>query len=812
MGVELHIRKSVLEALVHSTVQQQLNTTCVPALDNTFIDHLDVTTVQIGVVDTAVNFKVHINVFVVDLATLEPGGVGTRTPPGALTPLSLPTPPSIELQLLLTGTTLEMTCTDVRVPAPRSETWAEAIRDTINEDGPIVALDLATLFTQMDLPAPSSSRVFGLGPFVVFGFDISNPSPRLSDVQEWGVFVNCDSLRQAAGAMVDPFMPQVRDALNNPTFDVGCASNARLNGRIRGVRVIDLGELGSADVPVELFLAIAFVLSPALPGQPTAELQTRVSWRVDAHPDVGFFERVADSEADDIVRGILDAERIGAIRIDDHSFMFTQALDNPAFGDSLLRFESLTPIGNGSFLLGGSVSGVALPEKRTLEVEARPFARSYPVEIGCRGHGAGIQGLAASTWLLHEGSICSIEILSPTRQQFDLQAMGLFSPTDGTVTVHPAAGERLFNLGIPIRILIRTSRGVRIVNYGIPPDPRFDHGNVTNTHFHVSRDCLSRWRAIDPRYLLYPAVAVKLDLPNPPPTWIRRLHDVAMFEVSITRAKVEQAGEVLILDQPLDRGKAYFTANEAKEVLVPIMTPLSPTASTKIRLSKLSQADVGTVTSQGKTFHRLVTLSKKDALSHHLSSDNLGAIVTSTFPNNRVEATRVTNQGIVKDLEPNKLDLVAPKLEAGAWPEGENKVSQDWNSKYDAPSDASEKWKSNISGVKTVHYIPGFEEAPVAVAGLDDGTYRLLTRTKENRITITGVMQLWPHFPPVAGSWAISGTTGNYVSVYRVIDMGKEESTVNKGKERNVFDKGKENSIINAEKKESKHSCGCKEK
>jgi hypothetical protein len=81
MGVKLHIRKSILKDLVLSKTQQQLDVTCIPPLGDRFIDHLEVAGVQLTASDTFVNLAVSVNIFIVDLASLEPNGVGSKIPP-----------------------------------------------------------------------------------------------------------------------------------------------------------------------------------------------------------------------------------------------------------------------------------------------------------------------------------------------------------------------------------------------------------------------------------------------------------------------------------------------------------------------------------------------------------------------------------------------------------------------------------------------------------------------------------------------------------------------------------------------------------
>jgi hypothetical protein len=134
-------------------------------------------------------------------------------------------------------------------------------------------------------------------------------------------------------------------------------------------------------------------------------------------------------------------------------------------------------------------------------------------------------------------TVCRIEVLSPTPTQFNLAANGAFDPTGGSVTIVLGNGLVLHNLGIPIRILVETTRRVRIANPGIPPDPRSDlHFKVTNVLPYLSSDCNSRRKQIDPFHLKFPIWAAMKDLVDPPPIDVGTVnhHEVFGYTSMIT--------------------------------------------------------------------------------------------------------------------------------------------------------------------------------------------------------------------------------------------------------------------------------------
>jgi hypothetical protein len=531
-----------------------------------------------------------------------------------------------------------------------------------------------------------------------------------------------------------------------------------------------------ADNLTNLIVTIVVAVTTEFAAGVFPELRLRAEWSTQARfPDRPASDDRWDREAEAIGRQVLDPAGLGVTPVNDHSFIWTRTIPDPYFGGSIFSFASQTPIGSGSYLLGGTVSPFPSLDTSIARVQVKPFLGSYGIDAGCKDGTREILPAQASTFLRNHGKICSTQLLSPDPSRVPLEDLGVYSPATGGVTMPPSIGETVHNQGTPVRVLFRTPRGVRIVNYGLPPDPRFDaEGNATNLHLEFGHDCFGDWKAINRWYLLLGEWALKRDLPRPP-TWgtVYNPHDIAMFETGITRVRVDQVGDALILERPLDgagnMSRSYFTANANNDVLVPIFTIIGPNTSSGARLSKLSRADVGVVSSHSKTFSRLATLTHKDAVLHSLSSDEVGAIVTTTLADGHIEVTRVTGDGKVEKFKQDQQH----ELSAG------NTIQ--------APPAAEEMWKPNIAGVKSVHYIPGFEDKPVTVAELADGGYRLLTRASDTgAISVTGLMPDWPKLPPiaVAGQWAISGTSETYVSVYRVKDNRKGKTK--------PFDEGQE--------------------
>jgi hypothetical protein len=800
MGVEIHLLRTTFASIVELELQRRLRTVCIPpdATGQVFVDHLDVRAGSLGslVISTSrILIRVPFDAYMVTLASLEPGAVGTTVPPGASVPLSFPSPgprPTLEVELVPDGPAAKLICTGINVPTSQLTPFSTPILNAVNVDGELARFDLGPLFGRYGIAdGLSISRISGVGSAVVLELGTTSPPvARLAPGQEWGIFFDCAANSAAVRAMLGPGEALAAAELMTGSLDVSqaCFPGAVVTEIIRGQSTQGVGEERTV---FSVFIAV--VVTAVFATGPVPEVQLRARWSTDGSVLISGPPRPFDgpAAAAELARRFLDPAVLGATPLgDDGSFMFTRELEDQFFGETSFHLSSMTAVGNGSFFLGGDVGSFGPLDVSKLHTVVNPFPQAYGIQVSCKSGRSTDPALHGSAQLQNTSKICVTQLLSPTPAQVPLQAIGAFSPSGTTVRITPATGQILHAEGIQVRVLIRTPRGVRIANYGVPPDPDYNASGVPrNVVMRFRSDCFGDFRQPNIRYIVLGEWAVLLDSPYPPPVPIDRggfsnnqLHDIAVFETGIARVHVDQVGDAVILERPgqKQQGPAYFTANAGNvhEVTVPLFAVIGPNTASGARLSKLSRASMvtqgGTVTSHTKTFTRLAMLTRKGAISHALASDETegAAVVTTTYADGKVEVTLVTAKGVV----------------SGSAGKGSGSGLVDAPS----PSDAMQKWASDaketgaLAGVTSVYYIPGFENEQVAVAKLGDGAgagagYRLLTRASSQDngelgdVAVTGLMPEWPGLPPVAGDWAISGTSGTYVSVYRVDDNGKEE-------------------------------------
>lgn len=797
MGIDLHFRKSVLISLVEHELQNRLRAACIPpdSTGQNFIDHLDVVpTPTVNVNSTRVLFTVQFDTYMVTRASMDPGTtIGTVDPAEAHSPIALSPRPSIDVELIFTGSYISLVCRRVNTTASQLLPFRDSILSAITFDGELASFAIDKITDRIGIPRPTFSRFADLGASIVVQTGSATPVPRLGSTQDWGIFFDREAHESAVEAMLDTAITRARAEMDSISLTTLCEPNGRVLAEISGLKTITTPRLGVFHVTIRIPLTIDTSL---IPGR-VPEFQLRSTWTATGRARTGEPILNWDNEAERIARIALDPSGLtGFTAINDHAFLFTRSLPATSFGDASLSLGILIPtIDVRSFTLTGRFSSLPALDKSVPSFQVHPFPASYSQEVSCRHPSSTVQPAEAFTALLPSypvsTKICSVQLLSPTPAQVPLQSLGLFNPTTGAVWIPYAQAPSLLTLGTQVKILIRTSRGVRIVNYGLPPDPRFDAaGNPTNVVLHFSLDCLPQWKVYNRRYLIFGRWAVKLDQPRPPIEILdlglgltraeSHHHEVYCFRTGLlTWARGPEESDGLVLEQAapgvegglggVARSSVFLPGPGTATVLVPtfVLVGGGNATSEGPRLSWISGKEVtGAVTSHTKTFTRLVTLTRgKDAVDHRLTVQVVNgleiAIVTTTFKDGRVEATMVTGDGKVEVAKQQVAD-------------SGNTIAQG--------EDMIEKWKVDGLEVKAVYPVPGFESELVAIAELGaqeggDAGYRLLTRTtKDGTISVSGMMDRWLRFSPVAvGQWGISGTKGEHVSVYRVTDNGKEE-------------------------------------
>jgi hypothetical protein len=228
------------------------------------------------------------------------------------------------------------------------------------------------------------------------------------------------------------------------------------------------------------------------------------------------------------------------------------------------------------------------------------------------------------------------------------------------------------------------------------------------------------------------------------------MEQVAVFGSSLVEVNGVQPGELITFNQPVDGGMAVFSAGQTGQVVIPAVLAVRSfdASATLSRVNRSALAGVGQTT---MFFERVAVLDTPGALFHQLSGDGNRAVITSSFVD-RTESVQIDSLGIPQRLGKQQLEAGGTAIHSMA----RGSACQDADRRFDIP------------GVVRVRTVPGFEQEPISVAELDDGTYLVIAHEGDGSVRVAGTLPRWPDMPPVSGRWAISSSKGDRVAVFTV--------------------------------------------
>ena len=757
MSLDVQILSSTLLNLVQGTIQQMLDTTCVPPLGAIFFDHADVIGVSMSVDQQAgvANFDAPVNVFIVDMPALLANANGT--PPGALAPRGKG---SIQLQLAVQGTVLSLTCTSVTPPDPSLSGVANQLKSAI----PPASVDLAPVFSQLGLPSPTSSLISQVNSSLVIRF---NPSGQLLDhlqgTQDWCMFLDAATMKNiVVNKLSGPLSQLTKNGVTGATITVDWVPSGL-------VPHVNVKVTGKAQVPdpftasVDFGLGIDFALQSVLPKNKSLapkDLEEIADWNLSV--DLGDFvpKFIADFVAN-LIASFFDPTKFGGTVIGSRQFSLSQSLPLLQLGPATFFYASVIGLADG-MVLGGPITGIPTANINIVSYEVNKFPSEFVMVTDCLSGGeVGPATLTsvyvtASAGFSDTGKLCSVAVISPPQSSIEVSPYLGVSPAPGTITDTISISERLSgllslavdNIGQPVQLLVNTARGVRVVDFGLPPVPSVDgNGNVTNFKLLIINDCPS---AVDPWFQFFQSYNPKWSI-DPYEFWIDNMEQVAVFGSSLVEVNGLQQGELITLNQPRDGGMAVFSAGQTGQVVVPIVLAVRSFDAPAI-LSRVNRSALRGVVQTTMLFERVAVIETPGALTHQLSAEGDRAVITSSFVD-RTESIRIDSLGIPQHLGTQRLEHGGPannsRAQASARENGGNP-------------------RCDIPGVVRVRTVPGFEQDPISVAELDDGTYLVLAREADGSVRVGGSVPRWPDKPPVSGRWAISSSKGDRVAVFTV--------------------------------------------
>jgi hypothetical protein len=628
MSIELQIQSAVLGSLTARVVQARLMATCFAPIGTAYIDHADVSTtpVQLFAANAAVRLQVPIDVFVVRaddvLAAPNATPVGATVPAGTVV---------VVLEMAATGAAVSLTCVDADL-GPLGVSLglgaAGAKAAIIDAVGSPMTLDLTQTLRQLGMPAPGSSRVELAGSAVTIRFDpIGNAASHLLPGQEWGMFLDGVSAEQLALSRV-PDELRSRIPVSAHWRPVGAKPH------------VDVDYAGKIAVPDPFSASVDGVLGCdfALMSAAAPSLRTTVHWslHINLGPLVpGFIDEFAEA----LVAGMMDPASFGGTPIDGHTFSVDSPLPNVSFGGALLGYASVgaSPAG---MTIGGPVRLPLDLGKDTLQPSVHefglPFRLTFCRTLAKSGSGAPSKTVSlgeattnGSVWLENLGAFCDIELVSPG----DWIAPYVRRPaeTPEIRIVVPSAVA----LGItqPVRFIVRTARGVRLIDLGTPPP-----AIVTNALTSHIPNCLF----IRVEHGIDWGIGVSgLTPPLELPDWATYLARQRGVDVQLVTLSSLEPGELIQFrsrDHAMD-----VTADRSGRAVLPVLLPIADT----LELASLTRVNRRSIAGHFTTTTALFVsqASLPSGVQHRLVSSTGGTAVLTTEFENHVDVHEIGQLG-----------------------------------------------------------------------------------------------------------------------------------------------------------------------
>jgi hypothetical protein len=747
MAVELQFESNTLSEITTRALQNQLNTTCFPAFGDAFVDHANVIfgplapTANAG----AVQLHVPVDIFVVlrSAVLAAPNGV----PAGAASPAGRVT---MHLELRATTSAVSLKCVDVDLGSlgPALGPAAAAAKAAlIAAAGSPLSMDLTPAFSAIGLPAPTSSRVEVAGSTVAVRFDpAGGPVSHLSPGLAWGLFIDGRAVEQLAMSKVPA---DFRARMPGLHLDA--------HWRPAGATPhVDVDYSGKVPVPDPFTCAADgtfgcdFGLTPGM----AYRLRTTVNWTL--HLNLGdLVPGFIDNLAEDFVVASVDPTKFGGVPLGPRAFARDSPLPPIKLGGADFLYSSVlaSPAG---MTIGGPVKLPLVPSLDTLKVSTTAFGVPYRLQLCSQlaksGSGDPIRSITindvttnARIYLQDGGIFCGFEVISPGAWMSPY----VFGPAPGTVgSGHDfyinVPGALAGSIKAPARLIVKTARGVRLADLGVPPKIVVDaHGQVTNANDNYIDDCLY----LDPNSYGIKWGHDDLVIPKEHPDWLALV--TTGLDVQLVTLNGLDRGELIQFRSA--HHQIDVTADQNGRATVPVLLPIALTSASG-QLTRASRGPIaGLAQVQSVMFEVRATLATAAAQTFSPSAGD-AARLTSRF-GDRIEVREIGTLGLslfdVRSLqgEPSREAIHSPRTTTGA------PVPGDW---CEGPAD-----------VAALFPVPGFLDAPIGIALMKDGTALVLDLANRKRPRVAGTFSGPIGAVQIAGNWALT-CAGAITSIYRV--------------------------------------------
>jgi hypothetical protein len=747
MSIELQIRSSILGAIIAQAMQARLRTTCFAPNDSFYVDHANVADAPVELVAANATVRVHVPLDVFIVRREDVLAAPNAVPTGATVPTGRVV---LQLELATSKAVVSLRCIDAdlgQLGAALGANAPAAKAAIVAAVGSPITSDLTAALQQLGLPAPNLSRAELTGSIVALRFEpVGNAAEHLFPGQEWGLFVDGISIEQLARSKVPS---KLGSRLTSMTIN----PHWRPAGSMPHV---DLDYVGKAQVPdpfsgiVDGTLGCDFSLTPP----PFQGLRTTIHWSL--HVNLGdWVPGFIDNLVESAIEGAMDPTKFGGTPIGDRAFTLDSSLPDVSFGGARFGYAS-TVASLAGMTIGGAVHLPIAPSRNTVQPSVRVFGLPSRLDI-CSvlarvGSGAPSQTVlldevttSSGAWLESCGALCDVEIVSPGTWIKTY----LHAPTGGTVAetneisiVIPSAVA----LGIaePVRLIVRTARGVRLVDLGIPPPVKLDDlGHVTNALTPYIDDC--------PRIPVGPEDGHGInwgrnghDLvinPDPPleTDWATYVGRQRGLDIQLVTLSGLEPGELIQFrshDHAVD-----VTADHNGRAMVPVLLPLTNNhvQATLTRVNRRGVADHFTI--RTAIFQKQATL-PAGRQNRLVSSVDGGPALMTEFED-RVNLYELGHFGTPTLVGKHQ------------FPQSDQALGQSLGQDVDLP------------GLISLHPVPGFADEPIAIAAMADGSMLVLDLSQDGTPRVTGTFTGPIDALDVSDDWACSAND-NQVSIYKV--------------------------------------------
>lgn len=734
MDIELQFDAAALGRTASDLVRRALRRTCLPPFAGRYIDRLEVAAdATVAAAGGKGSMQVPVDIHVVTEAALK--AAPNAVPAGIETPeRTVNIPVAVEVATReIRGTNgagieailLRLTPAKPALPEGLTKLEADAFQALLDEAWPRVSqavgtpeVDLTPLFRTLERDLPRGGSVERVGSAAVVRFGAADALVnRLAPGQEWGAFLGAATLQ----AMIRrPVEQRVLDRLPDPEME----TSYRVEG---GAPVVDVRITGSYG-PVSGSVLARTVLALA----PGPSLQASVTWSSEAFPDVPPLDAIVAGIAEDA----LDPASFGAVATGPRSFVWPRPLPSLALGAVGLTYTSLAARPDG-VVIGGKI--------------LRPPIYQGPFDVTRYGFGPAVRITNCATLAKTGSGARPTEPLTiyntTTSAEVHVSGTDVFCgkefvdtsdgwdkylsvlPADGGIgfklRFHAPLSEALL-LGGDCRIILRTPRGVRYVDFGRPPLPeRNPDGSFRNPLDLYIDNCLHFVPRGGGRWAIGWGGGsdwTKEDFRTPPlehPDWSSYLSASGGLVMQLLTLEGLDPGELLRFRSPSHALDA--TADAEGRLLLPVLLPFGqtfPALLERIDGRRLQEQ----VQVESASFVQMAALPGALRLAR---SGGPGALLLAEGRPTHL----LGGFGLVglnpQSLPLRSLDRLAALNPQPLPPEADHLAALNPRP-VEGPAQLESETLRGMRGVRAAFRIPGFADRPLAIAQLAEGEGLLL--------------------------------------------------------------------------------------